>query len=95
MFPKEGESVPEVRFPGFTGEWEQRKADEIFYSVSDKNHSNLPVLSATQEKGMVYRDETGLDINYDVKSTKNYKRVLPGQFVIHLRSFQGGFAFSN
>jgi type I restriction enzyme S subunit len=25
MFPKEGESVPEVRFPGFTGEWEQRK----------------------------------------------------------------------
>lgn len=25
MFPKEGESVPEVRFPGFTGDWEQRK----------------------------------------------------------------------
>lgn len=25
MFPKEGESVPEVRFPGFTGNWEQRK----------------------------------------------------------------------
>ena len=29
MFPKEGESVPEVRFPGFTGEWEQRKLNEI------------------------------------------------------------------
>lgn len=25
MFPKEGEKVPEVRFPGFTGDWEQRK----------------------------------------------------------------------
>ncbi|MGG3480018.1 restriction endonuclease subunit S [Peribacillus frigoritolerans] len=25
MFPKEGESVPEVRFPGFTGDWEERK----------------------------------------------------------------------
>ncbi|MBX0351303.1 MULTISPECIES: restriction endonuclease subunit S [Bacillus cereus group] len=29
MFPKEGESVPEVRFPGFTGDWEQRKVSEI------------------------------------------------------------------
>ncbi|MFE7376368.1 restriction endonuclease subunit S [Bacillus cereus] len=25
MFPKEGDSVPEIRFPGFTGDWEQRK----------------------------------------------------------------------
>ncbi|MEH6974892.1 MULTISPECIES: restriction endonuclease subunit S [unclassified Bacillus (in: firmicutes)] len=29
MFPREGESVPEVRFPGFTGDWEQRKLEEI------------------------------------------------------------------
>ncbi|MFO6498184.1 restriction endonuclease subunit S [Bacillus sp. z60-11] len=29
MFPKEGESVPEVRFPGFTGEWEERKLGEL------------------------------------------------------------------
>lgn len=29
MFPKEGKSVPEVRFPGFTGEWEQRKLNEV------------------------------------------------------------------
>lgn len=30
MFPKEGESVPEIRFPGFTGgEWEQRKLKDI------------------------------------------------------------------
>ncbi|WP_459581085.1 restriction endonuclease subunit S [Enterococcus gallinarum] len=29
MFPKEGEKVPEIRFPGFTEEWEQRKVFEI------------------------------------------------------------------
>nr|WP_306800149.1 restriction endonuclease subunit S [Bacillus subtilis] len=29
MFPKEGESVPEVRFPGFTGEWMERELKEI------------------------------------------------------------------
>lgn len=29
MLPKEGESMPEVRFPGFTEEWEQRKLNEV------------------------------------------------------------------
>ncbi len=29
MFPREGESVPEVRFPGFTDDWEQRKLSEM------------------------------------------------------------------
>lgn len=29
MFPKEGEVVPEIRFKGFTGAWEQRKLNEI------------------------------------------------------------------
>ncbi|MEK5428816.1 restriction endonuclease subunit S [Cytobacillus sp. FSL R7-0680] len=29
MFPKEGETVPEIRFPGFSGEWEERKLSEI------------------------------------------------------------------
>ncbi|PFN22296.1 restriction endonuclease subunit S [Bacillus cereus] len=29
MFPKEGESVPEIRFPGFTGEWEEYKLEEL------------------------------------------------------------------
>ncbi|HDR4450419.1 restriction endonuclease subunit S [Bacillus cereus] len=29
MFPKEGESVPEFRFPGFTGDWEQRRFENV------------------------------------------------------------------
>lgn len=33
MFPKEGESVPEVRFPGFTGEWEKRNLDSIYGKI--------------------------------------------------------------
>ncbi|MGF7536194.1 restriction endonuclease subunit S [Bacillus mexicanus] len=33
MFPKEGESVPEVRFPGFTGDWEQRKLKDLLESA--------------------------------------------------------------
>lgn len=87
-------NVPELRFEGFTDAWEQCAATDIFSAVSDKGYSDLPVLSASQELGMIRRNEIGIDIKYDEKSTKNYKRVKPGQFVIHLRSFQGGFAWS-
>ena len=40
MFPKEGESVPEIRFKGFTEPWEQRKLNEIADKVSEKNKDN-------------------------------------------------------
>ncbi|NQP50020.1 restriction endonuclease subunit S [Streptococcus suis] len=95
MFPKgNGNDFPDLRFPEFTDAWKQRKAMEIFMVVSDKGYADLPILSASQELGMIRRDEIGIDIKYDKEAVANYKRVLPGQFVIHLRSFQGGFAWS-
>ena len=85
---------PEIRFAGFTDDWEQRKAEDVFISISEKNHETFPVLSATQNKGMISRNDVGIDIKYDVNSLKTYKLVRKDQFVIHLRSFQGGFAHS-
>ena len=74
--------------------WEQRKAKELFVSTADKGYPELPVLSATQDRGMIRRDENSINIFHDKENEAGYKRVLPGQFVIHLRSFQGGFAHS-
>ena len=86
--------VPEIRFAGFTDPWEQRKASEVFQIVDDRGHPTLPVLSATQNQGMIYRDDSGRYIGHDESNEIGYKRVLPGDFVVHLRSFQGGFAHS-
>ena len=36
MFPKDGENVPEIRFPGFTGDWEQSKLGELMDVTSVK-----------------------------------------------------------
>ena len=85
---------PQIRFKGFADAWEQRKAETLFISYAEKGYPELPVLSATQDKGMVYRDDTGKNIFHDKNNEIGYKRVQPGQFVIHLRSFQGGFAHS-
>ncbi|MDQ6111542.1 restriction endonuclease subunit S [Enterococcus gallinarum] len=40
MFPKEGEKVPEIRFPGFTEEWEQRKFNNLVVRVNKITNSN-------------------------------------------------------
>jgi type I restriction enzyme S subunit len=95
MFPKNGAKVPEVRFPGFTGDWEQRKAKELFIPKAEKNQPELPVLSVTQDHGVVYREQVGIDIKYDKATLKNYKVIHQGDFVISLRSFQGGFELSD
>ena len=65
--------------------------------VSEKNKGKqIPsVLSASQTDGMVSRDSLGIDIKFEEDSIKNYKIVREGDYVIHLRSFQGGFAFSD
>ena len=51
MFPKNGESVPEIRFPGFTDAWEQRKLEDMAsfskgsgYSKSDLIDSGTPLI---------------------------------------------------
>ena len=53
------------------------------------------ILSASQEKGMVNRDDLNLDIQFECNNINTYKIVREGDYVIHLRSFQGGFAFSD
>lgn len=39
MFPKEGEKVPEIRFEGFTDDWEQRKVKEICSISTGKSNT--------------------------------------------------------
>lgn len=94
MFPQKSEKVPKVRFDGFSGELLEVCAGEVFKTISEKNHPNLDILSATQDRGMVKRKDVGIDIKYDESTLNSYKKVTYGQFVIHLRSFQGGLAYS-
>ena len=90
MFPKPGEVYPEIRFKGFTDPWEQRKLGEIFEEYSEKNRADLPPLTIIQGGGTVYRDESNRNLQFDKNSLSNYKAVNPDDFIVHLRSFEGG-----
>ena len=76
--------------------WKTYKYADLF-SISNERNSKLQytnVLSASQEYGMIERNELNIDIKFEASSITNYKIVRPNQYVIHLRSFQGGFAYS-
>ena len=67
LFPKNGEQFPELRFPGFTDAWEQRKFGEVFeyerpdaYIVKSDNYSDeydMPVLTANKAFVLGYTEE--------------------------------------
>lgn len=96
MFPQAGETKPRVRFKGFKGEWGKDKAGNLFMTFNERNRPDLPVLSANQDiRGMAPRTDTGYNISHNKANEVTYKVVKPGQYVIHLRSFQGGFAHSS
>jgi type I restriction enzyme S subunit len=81
---------PRRRFKGFTGDWVQRKLGDIFEEYSEKGHPDLPALTIIQGAGTIRRDESDRSLQYDKSSLSNYKMVNEGDFIVHLRSFEGG-----
>ena len=90
MFPQNGQLVPQIRFSGFTEDWEQRKLGEVFKEYSEKNHTELPALTIIQGGGTVKREESDRNLMYDESNLSNYKMVRKDDFIVHLRSFEGG-----
>ena len=95
---KELKNIPRLRFPDFTsaGMWMYENGDILFDQISDKNHnSDLPILAITQEQGAIPRREIDYHVTVTDKSVESYKVVQKGDFIISLRSFQGGIEYSN
>jgi type I restriction enzyme S subunit len=85
-------SQNETEFP----DWEIVKGNILFDSISDKKHnSDLPILAITQDQGAIPRELINYNMIVTDKSVASYKVVQVGDFIISLRSFQGGIEYSN
>lgn len=76
MFPKAGEKMPEVRFEGFTGEWEERKLGDVIVEYSDKDNSKLNPAVAVGKYGIrrredIYKKALSKDISKNKVIRKN------------------------
>lgn len=90
--------VPKLRFPEFQGAtgWTEQFGNSLFDQIRDKNpEPGLPVLAITQEHGAIPRDLIDYHVSVSDKSIESYKVVKVGDFIISLRSFQGGIEYSN
>ena len=83
-------SKPKIRFKGYEEDWEQRKLGEVFKEYSEKGHTELPTLTIIQGGGTVKREDSDRNLMYDETNLSNYKMVRKDDFIVHLRSFEGG-----
>jgi len=89
----------ELRFKNDNGKefpkWQFKNGNRLFKTISDKNHnSDLPILAITQDHGAIPRHLIDYNIDVSKKSVSSYKVVQVGDFIISLRSFQGGIEYS-
>lgn len=81
---------PKIRFKGFTETWEQRRLGNVFKEYSEKNHGELPALTIVQGQGTINRNESERNLMYEKSNLSSYKMVRKNDFIVHLRSFEGG-----
>lgn len=93
MFPKQGSTVPEIRFSGFTNDWEQRKLKDLVDRVVRKNtncESTLP-LTISAQYGLVDQI-TYFNNRVASRDVTNYYLVLNGEFAYN-KSTSDGYPF--
>lgn len=93
MFPQNGAKVPEIRFDGFTYDWEQRKFGELYSKISEKNDLSFGADKIISVANMYFKEEVKEssdeymrtynvmrlgDIAFEGNKSKNYSH---GRFV--------------
>ena len=83
MFPQNGAKVPEIRFDGFTYDWEQRKLGDVFEQTSNlvnPKEDEIELWSLTVEDGLTKKSDR-YNREFLVKKDDNFKEVRPGDIV--------------
>ena len=93
LFPKNGERYPELRFPGFTDAWEQRKLESILIEYTEKNpeNENLPVLTSSRQGLTKQEDHFGSVQRHDIS---DYNVIPLGFCTYRNRSDDKTFTFN-
>ncbi|WP_455450134.1 restriction endonuclease subunit S [Streptococcus salivarius] len=98
MFPKAGQTIPEIRLDGFEGEWEIKK----FKSISNKRGKSnskgydYPVYSVSNQNGLIPQSEQFEGSRLENLEKTSYKIVEPNEFAYNpARINVGSIAFNN
>lgn len=99
MFPKNGSSVPEIRFNGFTDDWEQRKLGDVVKEITRNDpESEAPIMMITANNGFIEQSER-YAFNNAGESLKKYILLKKGELAYNhgaskLRPYGSCFALT-
>lgn len=85
----------ESRLSGAKDKKRTLKASEMFANRSERNVGCLPALSVTQDQGVLLRSDLDRRIQHDANNIHTYKVAREGDFIISLRSFEGGLEYTS
>ena len=91
LFPREGETVPRLRFPEFrkADPWAKVSAGELFSNRIERGNSRFPIYSVTMTEGLVPRASLDRRIE-DVAESRTNKTVRKGDIAYNMmRMWQG------
>ena len=89
LFPQNGETTPRLRFPGFTGEWSERKFSDIFDRLTEKNEeNNKNVLTISAQFGLISQLEF-FKKSVAAADVTGYYLLHKGDFAYNKSSSQG------
>ncbi|WP_026835283.1 restriction endonuclease subunit S [Eubacterium xylanophilum] len=93
MFPKKGEKNPEIRFEGFTDDWEQRKVSDLLEERNEQapESEDYPLMAFIANEGVAPKGER-YDRGALVKDAenKNYKKTELGDFIYSSNNLETG-----
>lgn len=79
MFPKDGQTVPEIRFKGFNDDWEIRRFSDFTFFAGKKNKDNLPLkpYAITNDKGFVLQNIAHDEFGYMKNTDRTLYNIVP------------------
>ena len=96
LFPREGMTTPDLRFPAFraTPEWQEAKAGEYFGNHIEGGAEGLPIYSVTTHDGLVRRSLMERSVD-DIEDPERNRRVRKEDVVYNMmRMWQGAFGIA-
>lgn len=91
IFPLNGEATPRLRFPGFTGEWEEKPLSSFLHEHKTKSDGRCEVHSVSVAKGVINQVEY-LGRSFAAADTSKYNLVKPND-IIYTKSPTGSFPY--
>ena len=89
LFPQSGETTPRLRFPGFTGEWEEKKMSDVFTRITRRNTENSQnVLTISAQYGLISQLEF-FKKSVAAADVTGYFLLKKGEFAYNKSSSQG------